>query len=171
MYSQPAEHITNKGISELHPLRDARSRKACAHNTSSTGKCQAGMLPHLQGHTAMPGFSGTKSLLLTALFQEIKSLFSLKPDHKNKPKETEHLCVYVPFLVEIQAACKAEVAWSHRTLGTDDLGTVAGCQTWAAAGSAGNQQGQPTQVPWASFLFLSGLWPVARGRHTISSLI
>lgn len=124
---QPDQHTTNKGISELHPLRDPRSRKACVHDTRSTGKCHAGMLPHLQGHTAMPTFRGTKSLLLTALFQEIKSLFSLKPDHKNKPKETEHLCV--PLLVEIQAACRAQVACSYRTLGPDDLGTVAGSQT------------------------------------------
>lgn len=51
-------------------------------------------------------------------------IFSLKLDHKNKPKETEHLCV--PFLIEIQAACRTEVAWNHQTIGPGDLGTVAG---------------------------------------------
>lgn len=123
----PACSTHHKGLSELHPLREPRTRKVCAHKTSSTGKCHAGMLPHLQGHIAMPRFSRTKSLLLTALFQEIKSLFSLKPDHKNKPKETEHLCV--PLLVEIQGACRTEVAWSYWTLGPGDLGTGAGSQT------------------------------------------
>lgn len=86
------------------------------------------MLPHLQGHTAMPGFNGTKSFVLIALFQEIKSLFSLKPDHENKPNETEHLCAGL--LVKIQATSRAEVAWSHQTLGPDNLSTAAGSQTY-----------------------------------------
>lgn len=47
--SQPAQHTANKGPPELRPLRDPQSRKACAHDTSSTGKCYAGMLPRLQG--------------------------------------------------------------------------------------------------------------------------
>lgn len=127
--SHPAQHhqqlTANTGLPELHLLRDPQSREACAHNTGSTGKRHAGMLlgtrPRLQGHTATPGFSRAKPLLPNALLQEIKSLFSLKPDHKNKSKETEHLCV--PLLVEIQAACRAEVAWSHQTLGPGDLGT------------------------------------------------
>lgn len=133
--SHPAQHhqqlTANTGLPELHLLRDPQSREACAHNTGSTGKHHAGMLlgtrPRLQGHTATPGFSRAKPLLPNALLQEIKSLFSLKPDHKNKSKETEHLCV--PLLVEIPAACRAEVAWSHQTLGPGDLGTAAGSQT------------------------------------------